>query len=539
MGASTPEWNAVALDQANAVSGSLPEAHGGTNQSSYATGDTLYASATNTLSKLSGNTSTTKKYLNQTGTGSASQAPVWDTISATDIASGTLAVARGGTGLGSYSVGDIVYASGTGTLAGLADVATGNVLLSGGTNTAPAYGKVNLGVHVTGTLPVANGGTGNTSGQAASVASALTVNNSGSGDASGMTFNGSAAKTISYNTVGAPSTTGTNASGTWSISINGNAATATSATTAGTCSGNAATATTLIGDQSNWASYRSSAVANMLSWKNYGNGHVIFDASQSTSPTGSAVNNTDAQVAWSSTYPTLMGWNGANTYGVRVDSARVADNGIPSGTVMLFIQTSAPTGWTKSTAHDNKALRIVSGTAGSGGSVAFTTAFASQGVSGSISSTTATGSNSSTAAGGTVGDTALSTTQIPSHSHTFTTDSTSLTGSFAFTDNDSTGMAVRVRETSGVFTNTAGTTNFVNSNGVPGAQNVPYLVNFNGTHSHTGTTAGTGSGDVHSHSFSGASHSHTFTGDAHSHSFSGTAINLAVQYVDAIIATKN
>jgi hypothetical protein len=92
------------------------------------------------------------------------------------------------------------------------------------------------------------------------------------------------------------------------------------------CTGNAATATTLIGDQSNWASYRTSAVANMLGWKNYSNGHVIFDASNGTSPTGSAVNNTNAQVAWSATYPTLMGWNASQTYGVRVDSARISDS---------------------------------------------------------------------------------------------------------------------------------------------------------------------------------------------------------------------
>ena len=80
-------------------------------------------------------------------------------INANQVTAGTLAVARGGTGLGSYAVGDIVYASGTGTLAGLADAATGNVLLSGGTNTAPLYGKVGLGTHVSGTLPTANGGT--------------------------------------------------------------------------------------------------------------------------------------------------------------------------------------------------------------------------------------------------------------------------------------------------------------------------------------------------------------------------------------------
>jgi hypothetical protein len=46
-----------------------------------------------------------------------------------------------------------------------------------------------------------------------------------------------------------------------------------------------------------------------------------------------------------------------------------------SGTIMLFVQTSAPTGWTKSTTHDNKALRIVSGAASSGGTTGFTSVF--------------------------------------------------------------------------------------------------------------------------------------------------------------------
>ena len=46
---------------------------------------------------------------------------------------------------------------------------------------------------------------------------------------------------------------------------------------------------------------------------------------------------------------------------------------IPSGTRMLFQQTSAPTGWTKVTSGvDNRALRLVSGTAGTGGSNSFT-----------------------------------------------------------------------------------------------------------------------------------------------------------------------
>lgn len=68
-------------------------------------------------------------------------------------------------------------------------------------------------------------------------------------------------------------------------------------------------------------------VAGLLCWKNYGNGHVIFDASAGTAPNGAAVNNTNPQGPWEATRPTLMGWNGSATFGVRVDSARVADNG--------------------------------------------------------------------------------------------------------------------------------------------------------------------------------------------------------------------
>ena len=86
------EWNAVALDQAGAVSGALPATSGGTGQAAYTVGDILYSGATNTLAKLAGNTSTTKKILVQTGTGSASAAPAWDTLSSGDITGlGTMA----------------------------------------------------------------------------------------------------------------------------------------------------------------------------------------------------------------------------------------------------------------------------------------------------------------------------------------------------------------------------------------------------------------------------------------------------------------
>lgn len=86
-------------------------------------------------------------------------------------------------------------------------------------------------------------------------------------------------------------------------------------------------------------------------------------------------------------------------------SGDVTVEAFPSGTAMVFAQTSAPTGWTKSTTHDNKALRLVSGTAGSGGSAAFTTAFGTPTVTGSVSLS------------GSVGATTLSTAQLASHSH--------------------------------------------------------------------------------------------------------------------------
>lgn len=45
----------------------------------------------------------------------------------------------GGTGQSSYTIGDLLYASGSTTLAKLADVATGSILVSGGVGTAPAW----------------------------------------------------------------------------------------------------------------------------------------------------------------------------------------------------------------------------------------------------------------------------------------------------------------------------------------------------------------------------------------------------------------
>lgn len=68
----------------------------------------------------------------------------------------------------------------------------------------------------------------------------------------------------------------------------------------------------------------------------------------------------------------------------------------PSGTIMLFRQTTPPAGWTKDVTQNNKALRVVSGTVGTGGTKAFTTTFGS---------------------GKTTDSHTLTESQIPSHTH--------------------------------------------------------------------------------------------------------------------------
>jgi len=96
-----------------------------------------------------------------------------------------LPATSGGTGQSVYAVGDIVFASTTTALSKLADVATGSALISGGVNTAPSYGKIGLTTHVSGILPIANGGTNSSSTTycdlTANVTGTLPVANGGTG----------------------------------------------------------------------------------------------------------------------------------------------------------------------------------------------------------------------------------------------------------------------------------------------------------------------------------------------------------------------
>lgn len=88
-------FGSIDLSQSGAVGSSvLGFLNGGTGQSSYALGDTLYASATNTLAKLAGNITTVRQFLSQTGTGAVSAAPAWATIAGADITGAALTTAN-------------------------------------------------------------------------------------------------------------------------------------------------------------------------------------------------------------------------------------------------------------------------------------------------------------------------------------------------------------------------------------------------------------------------------------------------------------
>ena len=148
-----------------------------------------------------------------------------------------------------------------------------------------------------------------------------------------------------------------------------------------------------------------------------------------------------------------------------------------AGTTLLFYQATAPTGYTKQTTHDNKAMRVVSGTGGgSGGTTNFTSVFASR---------TPSGSNS----GGSVSNHTLSEAEMPSHQH-----------ATYFDGADDTNPPRNV------------------GNMTVWADNAPFSAYAYSDYR--------GSSNAHNHGFTNPT-------------FTGTAMDFAVQYVDLIIAAKD
>jgi hypothetical protein len=246
------------------------------------------------------------------------------------------------------TTGTVTSVGGTGTVNGIS--LSGTVTSSGNLTLGGTLSGVDLTTQVTGALPIANGGTGQTTRQEAmdALAGAVTAGQYLRGNGTDVvmsTIQAADVPTLNQNTTG----TASNVTGTVAVANGGTGSTSLTAN-------------------------------NVL----LGNG---TSAVQAVAPGTSGNVLTSNGTTWT--------------------SAAAAGGGFPSGTLMLFAQTTAPTGWTKSTTHDNKALRVVSGTASSGGSTGFTSVFTNQTVSTSIS----------VSISGTTGATTLSTSQMPSHTH--------------------------------------------------------------------------------------------------------------------------
>ena len=192
---------------------------------------------------------------------------------------------------------------------------------------------------------------------------------------------------------------------------------------------------------------------------------------------------------------------------------------IPSGSIMLFYQSSAPTGWTKQTDHNNKALRVVSGNGGgTGGSVGFTSAFANHTVSISGSDTVNISDSDSVSISGNCGGSQsiywnttqafLTVAQMPAHQHDYDVPRGTSGGQYGFMDTSNAGSS--------------GTQKVVSTGGSDYHTHAIIMQYVNGSN----------------FSFSGSDTVNISGSDTVNISGSDS-VNTAVQYLDVIICSKN
>jgi hypothetical protein len=365
---------------------------------------------------------------------------------------------------------------------------------------------------------------------------------SGSASAEGATFtvtsNATDANTAS--TIVARDASGNFSAGTITATLSGNATTATTATTANAVAANsvalgtdttgnyvavgAVSGTGLSGSSSSeggtFTVTSNATNANTASTIVARDGSGNFSAGTITAAltgnvtgnvtgsSGSTTGNAATATKWATTRTiTLTG--DVTSSATNIDGSgnvsigtTLAASGFDAGTLMLFQQTAAPTGWTKQTTHNNKALRVVTGSASSGGSSAFTTAFGTPSVSGTVGLSGAPDAgNLAVSISGSISNTTLSTSQMPSHSH-------------------STNLRRYVNEAGGgtqdsfnYFNDTVAINKGTNSTGSSGSHN-------------------------HGHNLSGTQTGAPGVGNL-AGSLSSATASINVQYVDLIIAAKD
>jgi hypothetical protein len=502
--------NVTGLPLTTGVTGTLPIGNGGTGQITASaafnalspittTGDLIIGTGVNTASRLG--IGTNNQVLTSNGTtaswvtpspsttfsaGTTGFTPNTPSSGAVTLA-GTLIAANGGTGFASYTVGDILYASTTTVLSKLAGVATGNALISGGVGAAPSYGKIDLTTTVSGILPGANGGTGNGFFAVSGPATSLKT----------FTFPNASATVLTDNALVTVAQGGTGV-GTLTGLAYGN----------GTSAFTAATAAQVVAVISTTAVTNATNAVNTGTTDDTTTNATMYPVWK-TSTSGNLPEKTSStKLSFNPSTGTLTATAFAGD-----GSALTGVGGFPSGTRLIFAQNTAPTGWTKDTTnYNNHALRVVTGTASTGGTVDFTTAFASQTPAGSVSTSITAVAGSVTISGGSVAATTLSTAQMPSHNH-------------------KTGIADEVNPWS---TNAAryGYADYWTSGNV----RISYNTGGQGCDTYSQTI---GSSSSHTHTFTTPTGSFGFTSGTASSSFTGTAINLAVKYLDVITATKN
>ena len=208
---------------------------------------------------------------------------------------------------------------------------------------------------------------------------------------------------------------------------------------------------------------------------------------------------------------------------------------IPSGTVMLFYQNNAPTGWTRITNQNNKAIRVVgSGGGGTGGSNTFTSAFDSARTvpllqhvhPSSLSSNNQTHGHTGSSEHETIGHEHSGSTNTnsghehgindPQHSH------------FYYQAGNTVELGDRSHNASA---HRHGTQTGRSSTGIS--------VQRDGAHSHNVNVSSNNQNHSHGVNISASTTGHEHGLTVQSAGVTGASMDFEVQYIDVIIASKN